>query len=144
MRSKKAGGTFVIRLDRGEEIIGSLTDFCTENGIKNAHFSAIGAVDRLSCGYYSLAQRQYNFRSYEEMLEVIALTGNVFLKEDRPFIHTHGVFSNQENQAFGGHVESARVGLVLEVILTQLPSALEREYDKATGLALIDIPSLRD
>lgn len=75
---------------------------------------------------------------YPELYEVLGLTGNIMLKEGKPFVHLHGMFSNTDNSAFGGHVVEMEVGVTLEVALTVLPTSFRRCWDEETGLHLID------
>ncbi|MEX0913148.1 MAG: PPC domain-containing DNA-binding protein [Candidatus Paceibacterota bacterium] len=128
---------YVIRIDRGEEVIDSLVNFCLEEGIDNAVFSGIGAVSSLSCGYYNLEEKKYYFSQYETMLEAVSLTGNVALKEGRPFVHVHGVFTGTDNQAFGGHIEKMTAGVVVELVLQKLSTSIRRELEEDIGLALL-------
>lgn len=137
MNHRKTDTGYVLILDQGEEVIKSITRFCEEQSIKNAHFSAIGAVAFASCGYYALEEKKYYFKQYDEMLEVVSATGNVMLKDNKPFVHLHAVFTDTDNNAFGGHVEEMRVGVTLEVMITVLASELSREHDKNIGLYLI-------
>ena len=44
MEYRKFDDTYVIRIDRGEEIITSLTDFCREEGVKLGSVQALGAA----------------------------------------------------------------------------------------------------
>lgn len=141
MRHTKTGAGYVLVLQKGENVIESITSFCAAEGIENAHFSAIGAVEFVSCGYYALNERKYYFTQYNELLEVASGTGNVMLKNGAPFVHLHAVFTNTRNEAFGGHVEEMRVGVTLEVMLTPLPSSLSREHDEDIGLFLISCGS---
>ena len=140
MRFQKSEGTYVITIAKGEAVIETLTTFCASEGITNAYFSAIGAVEYASVGYYALAEKQYHFTEYAEMLEVASATGNIMLKNGAPFVHLHAVFTNTKNEAFGGHVKEMRVGVTLEVVLTPLQSTLAREHDEAIGLFLIQCP----
>lgn len=129
--------THILKLSRGESWLDAMTAYLKEHGVQNAHFSGLGAVDVISCGYYDFDAREYVFKKYEGMHEVLNLTGNVFLKEGEPFIHAHATFSDEQNQAFGGHVEDMRVGVTLEVALHPLTNSIKREYDDETGLWLI-------
>lgn len=140
MRYQKSGDRYIITIKKGENVIESLTAFANEHGIENAHFSAIGAVEHASCGYYALNEKKYHFKQYDALLEVVSATGNIMLKEGAPFVHLHAVFTGTDNAAFGGHVEEMRVGVTLEVVLTPLPSALAREHDEEIGLFLISCP----
>lgn len=137
MLCTKTNSTYIITLEKGEDVIASLTKFCKKEDIKNGYFRGIGAVERVSCGYYALAEKEYHFKEYTGLFEVISATGNVALKDNEPFIHLHAVFSDEENSTFGGHVEEMRVGIVLEVILEILPTEIEREYNQEIGLFLI-------
>ena len=139
MQYEKLDDTYVIKIEQGEAVVESLTGFCVNKNIVNAEFSGIGAVKGLTCGYYDLAQKKYYFTDYPDLVEVVSLTGNVLLKDDKPFIHIHGVFTDTKNQAFGGHISKMTVGVVLEVILRPLMGNIKRSLDTCIGLALIDI-----
>lgn len=137
MQYTKTNDRYIIKIERGEEVLKTLTQFCIDEKIDNATLTGIGAVAWVSCGYYELPTKQYHFTQYDEMVEVISMTGNVALKEGKPFLHVHAVFSDSRNNAFGGHVEEMRVGVVLEVVLTPLDSKIERELDDDIGLFLM-------
>ncbi len=140
MRFTQTDNRYILKIERGEVVVETITKFCQKQSIRNAIFSGIGAVDKLTCGYYSLEEKQYYFTDYNEMIEVVSLTGNVTLKEDNPFVHVHGVFTNTKNQAFGGHIVEMQVGVVLEVILESLKTNIQRVADDCIGLALMDLP----
>ncbi|MCB9812067.1 DNA-binding protein [Candidatus Nomurabacteria bacterium] len=138
MGARTTSRTEIVVLKRGQRVIEALTAYAKEMGISNASFNAIGAVEQITCGYYDLQTRTYKFKNYPEgVFEVVSATGNIMLKEGEPFIHLHAVFTNEDNEAFGGHVEEMRVAVTLEVILTVCDTALERRYDDETGLYLI-------
>ena len=140
MQYAETDGVYLITLERGELVLATLQRFCAEMGIKNGHLTGIGAVEKLTCGYYELATKEYHFTEYPELCEVVSLTGNVFLKDGAPFIHAHGVFTDTKNQAFGGHVVEMQVGVTLEVLLTPLTSAFARVPNECIGLSLIELP----
>ena len=138
MRHSKNNQGYVLILDRGENVIESVTNFAKGEGIQNARFSVIGAVDFVSCGYYALDEKKYYFKQYDKMLEVASATGNIMLKDGQPFVHLHTVFTDTDNSAFGGHVEEMRVGVTLEIMITTLDSQLSRQLNDDIGLYLID------
>jgi len=135
----QADNTCVLRINKGENVVEEITSFCATHHISNATFNAIGAVEWLKCGYYELSEKKYYFKEYDGLYEVVSLTGNVMLKDGVPFVHVHGVFTDTENKAFGGHVVEMRVGVVLEVIFTPLSSTIERTLDECIGLYLMNI-----
>lgn len=139
MRHQKIDDKYVIRIDKGEKVMAALTNWCKEQGVRSGFFSGIGAVEHASCGYYNLEEKKYYFTTYNQPLEVISMIGNVAIKDGEPFLHVHAVFSDTENNAFGGHVEEMTVGVVLEVSLEPLSKEVVREHDECIGLYLMDV-----
>ena len=137
MQYTQHDSTYIISIEQGEEVVEVLTTFCIEHAITSASFTGIGAVRELSCGYYALEEKQYHFTSYTELLEVVSMTGNVALKEGKPFVHVHGVFTDTTNTAFGGHIASAVSGIVVEIVLTTYPLEIERVSNEKIGLSLL-------
>ncbi len=128
--------TFLV-LEQGEEVVKTLTAYCETTEVHAGSISGIGAVTRVVCGYYALDVREYRFTTYPDLYEVVSLTANVALKDGKPFVHMHAVFSDAQNHTFGGHVASMVVGVTLEVFVDTYPTALHRQYDEATGLYLL-------
>lgn len=137
MQYKLTDQTYIIKVEQGEAVMETLTNFCKAEGIKNASFQAIGAVKDITCGYYALDEKKYYFTDYPDIVEVASLTGNVALKEGEPFLHVHAVFTDTDNQAFGGHVKEMTVGVVLEVVMRVYDTQIERELDAGIGLWLM-------
>lgn len=137
MQFTKRADTYIVKLERGDDVIATLTEFCERHNVANATVSGIGAVEWVSCGYYELPTKEYHFTEYDELVEVVSMMGNVMLKDGKPFLHLHAVFTNTKNEAFGGHVKEMRVGVTLEVVIRPLDATLERHYDEEIGLFLI-------
>lgn len=129
--------TYRIRLERGEEVIHTLTDFCVQENIQNAWVGGIGAVERAKIGYYNVDKKEYFSQVHTEVHEVISMTGNVALVENTPFIHIHAVLSNTKNEAFGGHVFEMYVAVTLEVELIVYKEPITRVLDDTIGLKLL-------
>lgn len=139
MRVIKNDNTYIIRIDKGENVLASIIEWCEEHNIRAGTFTGIGAVEYVSCGYYALDEKKYYFTQYDQLLEVLSMQGNIAIKEGRPFPHVHAVFSGTDNKAFGGHVEEMRVGVVLEVVFEPLAKEIIREHDECIGLYLMDV-----
>jgi predicted DNA-binding protein with PD1-like motif len=138
-RLQQTAQRYVIRLARGELVMESLTRFCREHAIQSGIFTAIGAVEHVSLGYYNLTTREYAFQTYESPVEVASMTGNIALVEGEPFVHAHVVLTDTENRAFGGHLEEATVAVTLEVSLVADAGSTERRLDETVGLKLLDL-----
>jgi len=70
------------------------------------------------------------------IFEVTALVGNVALFDNSPLIHAHATLSDEQMNAVGGHVVSARVSATLEVFLTIYDVELLKQFDENIGLKL--------
>ena len=68
---------------------------------------------------------------------MLALTGNVALKDGEPKLHPHIVVGKSDGTAHGGHLLEGHVRPTLEVIVTESPAHLQRRSDPETGLALL-------
>ena len=128
----------LVILRKGELVIENLTRHCKDKGIQNAVLAGLGAVSYIKCGYYDLGNREYHFKEYNGLFEVVSVSGNVILKDGQPFVHMHALFTNENNHAFGGHIEEMKVGVTLEVHVQKFENTLRREYDEGeTGLYLV-------
>jgi uncharacterized protein len=131
---------YTLRLYRGEPVHETISSFCEKEGITHAWCSAIGAIESIELGYYSLEERSYYWKEYSEAHEVVTMTGNVSLVDDAPFLHIHTTISDDENRTYGGHLKSAIVAVTLEVQLCAYDARIERAVDDVTGLKLMNCP----
>ncbi|MFV1960181.1 MAG: PPC domain-containing DNA-binding protein [Planctomycetota bacterium] len=127
MRHHEFGdGRILLRLDPGEEVIGSLAAFAAREQITAGYVTGLGSVERLVLGFLDPQVGEYVKRTFEEPMEVAQLTGSISMDGDRPFVHAHAVVAPRELLAYAGHVHEARVGAVMELFVTRLPGRLER------------------
>ncbi|HWO07481.1 MAG TPA: PPC domain-containing DNA-binding protein [Candidatus Paceibacterota bacterium] len=136
-------GEYVLRLERGEDVLPTITDFCARKGILSGSFKAIGAVEQAKVGYYDLSKKEYGSKIYEDAMEVAAMTGNIAQVDGKPFIHAHtvlsGIMKGSENECVGGHVFEAKVAVTLEVHLTAFNENISRALDDDIGLKLLHL-----
>src|SRR3989338_3358668 len=133
MQSKKIKKNYVISIDRGEEIIKSLLNFCEKNNIRLGYFSGIGAVNSVELAHYSVETKKYSTKVINEPLEILNLTGNITSMEGKCYIHAHIALSDEKMNAVGGHLKSAVVSAACEIFLVKIGSEAERYYDKSIG-----------
>lgn len=131
--------TFAIVFDSGDEVTSGLTRFAREQNLSAARFTAIGAFRSAVLGYFDWQKKDYERNPIDDQVEVLALVGDVALANGEPKIHAHVVLGMRDGSARGGHLLEARVRPTLEVILTESPGYLKREFDPESGLALIRI-----
>jgi predicted DNA-binding protein with PD1-like motif len=135
--SPGAQRTFAVIFDTGDEVVSGLTRFAEENGLAASQLTAIGAFRDLVLGYFDWEKKEYLHIPVREQVEVVSLVGDIARKGDKPQLHVHVVVAKRDGSALGGHLLEARVRPTLEVVVTESPGHLLREYDPETGLALI-------
>lgn len=139
MEYQRVATGYQIRLERGEDVFEVLPRFCKEHNVSAAALSGLGAVKGITCGHYDLEKKKYILQDYEELTELINLTGNVSLKDGEPMLHIHATFSDTTNNAFGGHVTRLVCGVTVEIHLIDHKDSLVREHDDFSGLHLLSL-----
>ena len=131
--------TFAIVFATGDEVAGGLLKFAEENHLSASHFTAIGAFERVTLGYFDWQQKDYRRIPLLEQVEVLSLIGDIALADGKPKVHAHVVVGKADGTAHGGHLLEAHVRPTLEVVLVESPGHLRRSLDRDSGLALIDL-----
>jgi predicted DNA-binding protein with PD1-like motif len=128
------GKTYILSIERGEELFAALKTFLADEKIVAGYFSGLGAVDHIELAYYNLLTREYERQTLVEEVEILSLQGNVAWKDSEMILHIHGVFGRHDLSTFGGHLFSLTVSGVCELHFTALPEKMNRAFDEATGL----------
>ncbi|MBQ8918998.1 MAG: DNA-binding protein [Acidaminococcaceae bacterium] len=137
MEFQKFADTYVVRLDKGEEIISSLQTLCEKEEIKLASVEGIGAADCAVIGRYDVASRQYHKKELEGAMEITSLMGNVTQMNGAVYLHLHINLCDSELNIVGGHLNECRIGATGEIIIRTIPGQVGRLPDEAvTGLNL--------
>ncbi|WP_333649802.1 PPC domain-containing DNA-binding protein [Lacrimispora sp.] len=137
MEYRKFVHTFVVRLDRGDEILLSLIRLCREEGIRLASVTGLGAVDTVQLGVFDTEKKQYYSREYQGLYEIASLMGSITQKEGDPYLHLHMVIGNPHTgECHGGHLSRGVISATGELIITEIPGTVERREDEAIGLNL--------
>ena len=130
--------TYVLVFDPGDEVASGLLHFAEKAGLHGAHFTAIGAFQDATLGYFQWDKKDYKKIPIKEQVEVVSLVGNVAMFQGKPKIHAHVVVAKSDGTAHGGHLMEAHVRPTLEVVLVEDPQSLTRQTDETTGLALLN------
>ena len=98
--------------------------------------SAIGALSRAELGYYDQLSHEYGTIFLDEPVELASCSGNISMRDGRPFVHAHAVLSDRTGGTFGGHLTSGTI-FAAELYLQELSGLpLKRVSDSITGLKL--------
>ena len=134
--------SYILIFDKGDELINTLKRFAEKHGVVASHFTAIGAFQDVTLGYFDRDQKDYLQIPVNEQVEVLSLVGDISGDYGKPQVHAHVVVGKRDGTAHGGHVLEAHVWPTLEVVLEETPKRLGRRFDPETGLTLIDVDQL--
>jgi predicted DNA-binding protein with PD1-like motif len=123
---------------QGDEAFSGLLEFAQKYHITSAHFSAIGAVNGVTLGWFDPQHKMYKKIPIEGQHEVIGMSGDIALYQGKPVVHTHMLVGNSDGTTLGGHVLAANVSPTLEVMVTVDPVTMQKRFDPDTDLTLID------
>lgn len=137
MDFRRADRTIVIRLDEGEEIVSSLRSFCAKEKVGSASVSGIGACRKAEIAHYDTGRKEYRKKTYEGMMEIVSLAGNISSKDGGPFPHLHISLGLPDFSLVGGHLVESVVNPTCEITLFALPLDMERKQDGKSALALL-------
>lgn len=137
--SESGRKTFAIVFDTGDEVLTGLLNFAREQNLTAAHFTAVGACERVTIAFFDLKKKKYDENPINEQVEVMSLIGNIALYENEPKIHAHIIIGKADGTAHGGHLIEAIVRPTLELFLIASPTALIRKMNESFKIPLIDL-----
>ena len=127
---------------QGDEAFSGLLEFAERYQVTSAHFTAIGALNGATLGWFDPQRKMYKKISIVGQHEVIGMSGDIALYQGKPVVHTHMLVGNSDGTTRGGHLLDAYVSPTLEVMVTVDPITMHKRFDPATDLTLID-PALK-
>ena len=133
---------YAVIFAKGDEAFSGLLAFAQKYHVTSAHFTAIGALNGATLAWFDPQRKMYKKIPIEGQVEVISMIGDIALYQGKPTVHTHMVVGASDGTTRGGHVLEARVSPTLEVMVTVDPIAMQKRFDSATDLTLID-PALQ-
>ncbi len=136
------GFNYLMRLDKGERLSEALEKFGLETNIQGAWVSGLGGAITATLGFYDLDKKEYDWRDYEGLREVVSLTGNLARDEKGEFVfHLHAVLGDREFNTVGGHLKDLTAGATLELFIHRAYQPTKRKMDESVGLKTLDLQS---
>ena len=123
---------------QGDEAFSGLLEFAQKYHVTSAHFTAIGAVNGATLGWFDPQRKMYKKIPINGQHEVIGMSGDIALYQRKPVVHTHMLVGASDGTTLGGHVLAAYVSPTLEVMVTVDPVTMQKRFDPDTDLTLID------
>ncbi len=138
MQYRVFGDTYVVRLQRGEEVLACLRELCEKESISLGTVSAIGAVNHVVVGVYRVDEQKYVANTFDGVMELTSLMGNITEKDGEPYLHLHATFGDLAGKVIGGHLNEAVVSATCELFVRKVEGHVGRRLDPETGLNIFD------
>lgn len=127
------------RFPSGCDLLRTLSEFASDNDINCGVVMGIGAVKKACVGFYDQMRKRYERIEFCGEMEILNLTGNISIKDGKPFVHAHIILGDRMGRSFGGHLLDGTEVFVFEYKVFQLNrggGTLQRELEKESGLYL--------
>ena len=139
MRYQRFDDTYVVRLEKGEEVVNSLKKLCDKENIKLASIEGLGATNHVVVGLYDLDQKVYHNKEFNEAFEISSLIGNISRMNDESYLHIHINLADENMKTFGGHLYECVISATCELFIRVINGEVNRFKDEDSGLNLYDL-----
>ena len=138
LQYKKFGDDFILRIDRGEEVLHEIKKVCEAENILLGSVQGLGATWDVSLGVFNHEAFKYESKKFTGDFEIASCSGNISTINGKCYLHIHAVIGNvTKNEVYAGHLNSAIISLTGEFILHKISGQIDREYSEEIGLNLI-------
>lgn len=140
MKFQFDGYNWLVRLEKGEKLVESLTKLVEAEKIPTCWISAIGGASSATLKFYNMEKKEYESHKVNEDLEITGIQGNLAWKDGKPVFHLHGTFSKKDLGVIGGHIENLVVSGTCEIFLHKwYGENITRSKNDEVGLDLLDL-----
>lgn len=137
MEIAKTDSYLMLRLEHGEDVIGSIEEAVNEERSTLLLVTGLGMISDFELGYFD--RGKYLRKSFHDPHELLALQGSVAVKGD-PRIHIHATVADKEHRAFGGHLMKGKVWMSNEIGLVRLEGVDSRRiFDPKKKVGVLHI-----
>ncbi len=138
MQAVQDGARWMLRLDQGQDLFPTLSEFARSHGITAAAVvSGVGMLKDSTIGYWN--GKEYARRQFPEPHEIVGLHGSI-AEADGPSVHLHVSLSGPDHRVVGGHLLSGTVWVLGELLIDTFPGrTFGRPMDETLGLRKLDL-----
>jgi uncharacterized protein len=117
----KSARTYRVNMTKGDEIMSGLTEFAEKYHIRNAHFTAIGAINKGVFGWTDVESGKGQKKiELNQEAEIVSLMGSISVNnQGQSNVHGHGTVALSDGSVKGGHWWEAHVSIIAEVFVTE-------------------------
>lgn len=137
MEYRKFNNSYVVRINKGEEIVEKLKELCEKEDIKVAEITGLGASNLVEIGLFNVNTKEYKTTTFEGMFEITSLIGNATRKDGEIYLHLHINFSDETGNTKGGHLVRCNISATSEIIVNKIEGNVDRKLSDEIGLNLM-------
>lgn len=137
MQVRREGNHIFAKLEKGEDVLESLSSIAEEQKVKNGEVLwAVGMIKDLQVGYFN--GQEYEKETFSSNLEVVSLHGSI--AENDPRFHIHSSCAGRDHGVVGGHLFGGKADPLLEVSIRVFEKIrAERKINPSSGLKEISL-----
>ncbi|ASW74514.1 DUF296 domain-containing protein [Chryseobacterium piperi] len=138
-RFNKTSTGYIMVLREGDNVIAEIEKLAKSEKIPFASFSGIGFAGDVTFGFYDFDKKKFNPKTFRRV-EMGNLTGSIAWNEKGPSIHVHGIATDDQFQAYGGHILSLHVGTgSIELYITLNNKKLDRNIEQPLNANVLQL-----
>ena len=140
MHGKEDPEYIILKFDDGEDLMESLKGAISQFRISSGHvISGIGMLRNIEIGYFAGKEKGYSVKTLQEPHELVSLQGSISTAGGA-VIHLHCSLANLNHEIVGGHLNSATVCVLNEILIRKTDkTVLGRVHNPKTGLKELTI-----
>lgn len=139
-RYVKTNSGYLMVLREGDNVFKEIEQLATLEKIPAASFFGLGFAGSATFGFYDFNQKKFNPKEFKRV-EMGSVTGSIAWNEKGPSLHMHGVATDENFQAFGGHLLALLVGTgSMEITVLVHPDKLERKVEQPLNANVLQLP----
>lgn len=129
---------YLIVLRQGDDVFKEIEKFAVAEKVPSANFTGMGFVNA-RFGFFDFKTKQYKPKDFKEV-EMASMTGSIAWQKELPSLHVHGVVTDANFKAWGGHLLSATVSTgSLEITVIVHEKKLERKMEDPLGANVLQL-----
>lgn len=136
MKYLKKDNKYIVRIDKGEEVVEQIKKVCNENNIKAGSITGLGATDKVKVGLFNTKTKEYISKELNGSFEITSLIGNISRMNNDVYLHLHINVSDVNLNVYGGHLNHCYISATCELIIEEIDVDMDREFNEEVGLNL--------
>lgn len=142
-RYVKTAAGYLMVLRESDDVIKAIENLALQEQIPSANFTGIGFAQDATFGFYDFKQKKFNPKTLHKV-EMGSLTGSIAWSGTKPSIHIHGVATDDQFKAYGGHILGLKVGTgSMEIYVTVNREKLERKVEQPLNANVLQLSCLK-